>query len=106
MQKKHFRTFSRCFLLLLLVLSISFAIHKKSSESDTKPAVETGLTREVGYFLLASDRHLVVTTQTGDILQILDIDPRTLPPADQKTLMHGIYVPDEIALESILQDFS
>ncbi len=103
-------------ILLLLFLSLGSRTSKNSEVSEfvyiylsqddkaSQADVETG---EIsGWILRAYQDRIGIFREDGSLENILDIQIKTLPKADQLLLEEGIYAKDQNMLDSLIEDYS
>lgn len=94
------------FILILALCLLPFLYRSCTlPHADDIPVSLTSQRNDV-YFLQSVGDRLILTSSDGKTTEIPNIDPRTLPPYDQKALANGIQIENNSALEEILQDFS
>ena len=99
---------------LLLSLSWESATTPKNGEqkpvyiylSQEDPAASTDTEEVLGWILRAHQERIGIFREDGVLEQVLDIQIKTLPKADQFLLEEGIYAKDRDTLESLIEDYS
>ena len=99
------QTITKLFFILMLLL-LPLVYRSCTSVNNNIAHISAISPSERSYFLKSDEDRLIVTSSDGKVTEILNIDPRTLPPYDQKALLNGIQIENGVMLEEILQDFS
>ena len=76
------------------------------SQEEDDSSKETDEAQSVGWILKAYQERIGIFREDGSLEDILDVQIKTLPKADRDLLEEGIYAPDRITLESLIEDYS
>ena len=107
-------------LFLSMILLLSLLVKRKIPESEketewiyvyvqneAESASESDLTSETfGWILRSHGERIGIFDENGILLEVLDVQIKTLPKADQLLLEEGIYANSRELLNSLIEDYS
>lgn len=81
-------------------------LEKEQAEDSIPTVAPNGSASSDGYCIRAVGKKIGIYTADGALIQLLDVDPATLPPADRQALEGGITVKSWQEMLSLLADYT